>query len=101
MMLFAFYRYYDGCNDCTGCQEDRQACTQKFCTPEAYGDAYCTGCVDGYELINGACEEKCLGFENCSSYSDGCNTCSCVDGETLGCTKLVKLFLIHSVFCIE
>merc|ERR1719379_1904597 len=77
--------YFDGCNSCS-CSGAFTQCQLKFCEPANYTDAYCESCNDGFTAnALGVCEEdastaepaQCGGFENCASYFDGCNTCSC------------------------
>ena len=82
--------YYDGCNAC-GCGSIGVAlCTLRFCENKTEG--YCQRCMEGYTLNTdqstsfGCSPTIGCGVNNCNSYYDGCNTCSCGGNGFQFCT---------------
>jgi hypothetical protein len=94
--------WYDGCNTCACVNGRTTICTKRYCKKK--GRAYCKKrkcptcktmrCRSGYRCVNirgcGKCIKRIVSKRcptNCSTWYDGCNTCRCVNGRIMGCTK--------------
>jgi hypothetical protein len=97
--------WFDGCNICKCDSSQNKKCTLKFCqkhdVPECLDDEEPEEPYNCYtrevwqdEKRKWCCENKRLGCapqvncpRDCSSWYDGCNTCTCNDGNIGACTK--------------
>ena len=70
------------------CGEIQIQCITTPCDPiqETYGNSCMMKAAGADFLYNGACAD--VDLQSCSSYFDGCNTCSVEDGELGACTLM-------------
>jgi len=74
-------KWYDGCNICDCIKGKLKSCTKKKC--DHPHPAYCQSYSD-YQ-IHTQQHSRC--DAGCKSWYDGCNKCSCENGETTMCTE--------------
>jgi len=73
--------WYDGCNTCTVVEGELAACTLMYCSPEAMEEPKCLEPAE-------ESDSEVVIPEGCTSWYDGCNTCSVGEGELSACTMM-------------